>query len=164
MSNDSNAHSGKEVNWRTIGVKRERTFEALVSRVNNGKQPVFRYLKDLMVFAAIVGYCEGSRRPLSGDTIDIILDTYSTDQKDGFVYLLALLELKDANALRDANLASSVVIFEEYCNQGLHTIQSWLDSNPGDPDGIETLLNKTYEKLCETSVRVDQDPSSVSIL
>lgn len=150
-----------EVNWRTIPVKRERGHEALIARLSIKSNGIFRFLKDLMVFAAMVGYSSGTRRPLAGDTIEIILDTYSSDQKDGFIYILALLEEKDGLCLKDANLSSSMGYFEEYCNEGLYQITKWLDENPGDPDGIETLLNHIYKKLGDTKANSEVDNSEI---
>lgn len=143
--------------WRNVGVKRERAHEALVSRFTaiDGGIPVFQYIKDLMVFAATVGHSIGQKKPVEGDTVSITLDTYSSDQKDGFVYILALLEAKDANVLRPENLNEAVCVFEEYCNAGLYEIQRWLDENPSDPDGIETLLDKTYISLKQGSEEED---------
>ena len=143
--------------WRNVGVKRERAHEALVSRFTaiDGGIPVFQYIKDLMVFAATVGHSIGQKKPVEGDTVSITLDTYSSDQKDGFVYILALLEAKDANVLRPENLNDAVCVFEEYCNAGLYEIQRWLDENPSDPDGIETLLDKTCISLKQGSEEED---------
>lgn len=152
-----------EVNWRTIPVKRERNHEALIARLSIRSNGIFRFLKDLMVFAAMVGYSSGTRRSLSGDTIEIILDTYSSDQKDGFIYLIALLEERDGLCLKDVNLASSMVYFEEYCNEGLYQITQWLDENPGDPDGIETLLKQIYKKLGDSKVSKEVDNSEIEL-
>jgi dnd system-associated protein 4 len=137
------------INWRNIGVKRERNHEALISRLTLENRSVFQYLKDLMVFATMVGYSHEKRRELSGDTIEIILDTYASDEKDGFIYLLGLLEYKDGKFLKDENLKECVAVFEEYCNAGLYIIEAWLDDNPGDPSGVDTLLNKIYGRLSE---------------
>jgi len=137
------------INWRNVGVRRERNHDALIARLSADNKSIFQYLKDLMVFAAMVGYSRGERREVRGDTIDIILDTYATDEKDGFIYLLGLLEHKDGHVLKDQNLRKCVEVFEEYCNAGLYTIEAWLDDNPGDPSGIDTLLHHIYSKIVE---------------
>lgn len=137
------------INWRTIGVKRERNHDALIARLSSANKSIFQYLKDLMVFAAMVGYSRSERRELKGDTIEIILETYHTDEKDGFIYLLGLLEHRDGQVLKDQNLRKCVSVFEEYCNAGLYVIEAWLDDNPGDPTGIDTLLHNIFEKMAE---------------
>ncbi|KXS55531.1 MAG: hypothetical protein AWU57_93 [Marinobacter sp. T13-3] len=137
------------VNWRTIGVKRERNHDALIARLSADNKSIFQYLKDLMVFAAMVGYSRGERREVEGDTVEIILETYATDEKDGFIYLLGLLEHRDGHILKDQNLRKCVEVFEGYCNAGLYIIEGWLDDNPGDPSGIETLLHNIYSEMIE---------------
>ncbi|MBI48155.1 MAG: DNA phosphorothioation-associated protein 4 [Marinobacter sp.] len=136
-------------NWRNVGVKRERNHEALISRLYGSNRSIFQYLKDIMVFAAMVGHSLQEKREISGESVEIILDTYASDQKDGFIYLLGLLDEKDGKILKDEHLRSAVKVFEEYCNAGLYTIEQWLDDNPGDPDGVDTLLEKIYERLAE---------------
>ncbi|MGZ9899856.1 hypothetical protein [Shewanella gaetbuli] len=136
--------------WRKQPVKRDRRHEPLVEKLctdKDGNKQVFRFFKDLMVFSSMVGYSKGKRKPLSTDTISIILDTYATDEKDAFVYLLALMTEKNGACLKDANLPASIKIFEEYCNAGLEEIQLWLDENPGDHIGIDTLAGKIFEQV-----------------
>lgn len=135
------------LNWRTIGVKRERNHEALINRLSLGNRSIFQYLKDLMVFAAMVGYSSEKRRKLTGDSIEIILDTYASDEKDGFIYLLGLLEYKEGHILKDQSIRECVTVFEEYCNEGLYTIEKWLNDNPGDSSAVTTLLNEIYKRL-----------------
>lgn len=138
------------VNWNNVGVKRERHHEALISRLHSSERSIFQYLKDIMVFAAMIGHSRKEKIQLSGEVVEIILGTYASDQKDGFIYLLGLLDQRDGKVLKDENLRIAVKVFEEYCNAGLYTIEKWLDDNPGDPDGVDTILEKIYEKLAET--------------
>ena len=143
------SESGSMTNWRTIGVRRDRKYTALVERLSTAdSNGIFRYHKDLMVFAAMVGYSAGKSTNVSPQNVSITLETYSSDNKDAFLYLIALMEKKDPNCLKDQNLAESVKIFEGYCDAGLGIIQSWLEDNPADPSGIETILTKVYEKTC----------------
>lgn len=141
----------KVKDWRKISVLRERKHEPLVEKLcsssQNGRR-IFPYNKDLMVFAALVGFTKKRTEKVAADGISIILETYASDEKDTFIYLLALVTQKDGVCLKDENLAESVKIFEGYCNAGLGIIQMWLDENPGDPEGIETLIEKIYEQIC----------------
>jgi dnd system-associated protein 4 len=152
-----------DINWRTIGVKRERTHEGLINRLSIKSRGVFTLLKDLMVFAAMVGYSNERKRELTGDTVEIILDTYSSDQKDGFIYLIAMLETKGGACLKDEQLSQSVVYFEEYCNGGLYQITEWLDDNPGDPDGVDTILNQIYKKLGKSKQSSEIDNETLEL-
>lgn len=134
------------INWRSVGVKRERYHETLLKRLES----IFTFKKDLMIFAAMIGKDNNTRKPLSGDCIEISLDTYAdSEHSDGFIYLLAIMEHRDGLYLKDNKMKESVRIFEEYCNAGLYEIESWLDYNPGDPIGVDTVLNKIYERLAK---------------
>jgi dnd system-associated protein 4 len=138
--------------WKKFSVKRDRKHEPLVDMLcsaKTGNKSIFNYNKDLMVFAAMVGYSKGKRKPLSSDGISIILETYASDQKDAFIYLIILITERDGASLKDENLQSSIKIFEEYCNAGLEEIQLWLDESPGDYEGIDTLVQKIYEQVID---------------
>lgn len=150
-------------NWRSVGVKRERTHEALTQRLTVSGTTIFTYLKDLMVFAAMVGYSENDRIPLSGATIEISLDTYSSDEKDGFIYLLGLIATRNGNCLKNENLRETVKVFEEYCNGGLYIITKWLDENPSDPRGLDTLLDKVFERLCKNRAESMIAPNDIEL-
>ncbi len=154
--------------WKKLSVKRDRVHEPLVEKLctdKDGNKPVFTYFKDLMVFASMVGYSKGKRKPLSSDGISIILETYATDQKDAFIYLLALMTEKNGACLKDENLSASIKIFEEYCNAGLEEIQLWFDENPGDPSGIDTLANKIFEQVIanEKSQNKIDNPEEIDV-
>jgi len=154
--------------WKKLAVKRDRTNEPLVEKLcsdKDGNKPVFTYIKDLMVFASMVGYSKGRRKPLGSDGVSIILETYASDQKDAFIYLLALMTEKNGSSLKDESLPASIKIFEEYCNAGLEEIQLWLDENPGDNAGIDTLANKIFEQVIvnEKSQKVVDNPDDIDV-
>ncbi len=150
--------SAREKDWRGINVNRDRKHEPLVEKLTQGDYVIFNHNKDLMVFAAMVGYSFKKFESVSSDKIQITLGTYSNTQQDTYIYLLALLEKKDASCLKHENLNEAVKVFEGYCNAGLSIIQSWMDENPGDPTGIETLEKKVIgqalknEKMSQESL------------
>lgn len=154
--------------WLKLNVRRDRKHERIVELLcqtkTNGKS-VFSYNKDLMVFAAMVGYSHGSRKPISGDGISIILETYASDQKDAFIYLIALMTVKEGTILKDERLPEAIKIFEEYCNAGLEKITLWIEENPGDPTGVESLIEKIWEKVIknESSSVAEISPDDVDV-
>ena len=150
-------------NWRTIDVKRERAHQALETQLVAGRDSMFNLLKDLMVFAASVGYSKGVRTPLKGETNGILLDTYHTDGKDGYIYLFGLLEFQDGECLKIENLRSTVNAYEEFCNTGLYEIKSWLEGNPSDPLGTDTILNKMLEKITSIQEEDGVKPGEIKI-
>lgn len=152
----------RDKDWRGINVRRNRRYEHVVEtlctrKTESTQKPIFEFNKDLMVFAAMVGYSVNVKEEVSDDSIQIVLQTYATDEKDGYIYLLGLLEKRDVNDLRDANLTNSVGIFEEYCNGGLGIIDRWLSENPQDLDGVDTLSEKILEELSAID-RDDDEP------
>ena len=150
-------------NWRNIDVKRESNHRALEMLLVSGNDSMFTLLKDLMVFAASVGYSKGDRTPLNGETQGITLFTYSNDGKDGYIYLFGLLESQNGECLKMENLRDTVKIYEEFCNTGLYEIQSWLDGNPSDPTGTDTILQKMLVKITEVQEASVIDPGGIEI-
>ncbi|OTG78524.1 DNA phosphorothioation-associated protein 4 [Acinetobacter terrae] len=140
--------SQSKVNWRNLNVNRDRKYEHIVQKlVEDRETGIFNYNKDLMVFAAMIGHCFNKKLPLSSDKIPITLGTYSSTEEDGFIYLLALMENRNAKCLKDQSLQDSIKIFEEYCNGGLDLINDWFQSNPGDLMKIETLEKKLLDQM-----------------
>ncbi len=138
--------------WRGINVRRNRKYEHLVDlfctrRSEVTGRPIFEFIKDLMVFAAMVGYTSSKKEPVFESSIQIILGTYASDEKDGYIYLLGLLESQDVYSLKDESLINCIKVFEEYCNGGLSTIDDWLSENPQDLEGTSTLVDKIVEEL-----------------
>lgn len=112
-----------------------------------GGYGVLIVIDELGKFLEYEAYSLEKRKRLDGDGISIILDTYSTDRKDAFIYLIALIVKRNGSILKDENLLDAIKIFEEYCNAGLEEIQLWLDENPKDHIGIDTLFNKVYDQV-----------------
>ena len=134
--------------WRGLNVYRDRKHENLIKTLVEDKDTaIFTFNKDLMIFAAMIGYSYTRKLPLSNDKISITLGTYHSTNDDGFIYLLALMENRNATCLKDANLASSIRIYEEYCNGGLDLIQDWFRSNPTDISRVETIETKIWEYI-----------------
>jgi dnd system-associated protein 4 len=149
--------------WLGINVNRDRKHESLVEKLTQGEHVIFTHNKDLMVFAAMVGYSAKKTRPVGPNKIQITLGTYANTQQDTYIYLLALLETKDATCLKGDNLNDAVKVFEGYCNAGLDIIQSWIDENPGDPTGIDTLEKKILEQIIKNEVSSHENTDNGSL-
>lgn len=153
----------KTINWRNIGVRRERKFESLMKALVTGDKVIFKHLKDIMVFAAMIGYSEGKREPLNAsDTIPITLGTYQSDNQDCFIYLLALMTFQSGEYLRDEKLNESVKVFEEYCNAGLNIIEGWREDNP-TIDIVDLILGKIYDQFSENQSDTPIDNTSLDL-
>ena len=140
----------RKIEWRNIHIYRDNKYQHIVKKlVEDRESSIFTYIKDLMVFAAMIGHCFNKRLPLESYTnaTSIILGTYASTEDDGFIYFIALMENKNATCLKDQNLLQSVKIFEEYCNGGLDLINDWFNSNPGDTLKTETIEKKLLEMI-----------------
>lgn len=155
---------GIDDGWRTKDVNRDAKHDRLVKKLSGPTGSIFTHFKDLMVFAAMVGYSEKSKSPLGPDKIRISLDTYSNTQQDTFIYLLALLENRDAECLKGENLSEAIKIFEQYCNSGLTIIQGWLDDAPGDPSGLDTITQKVVEKVIQNEAQDQKNQNEVNLV
>ena len=150
-------------NFRNLQVNRVKTYEEFpVQHLMD--QGMFRTGKDLMVFASLVGLSEGRRKPLDKQaTTQIFMHVYQTDAMDGFIYLAALAETKNIQCIATENVRESVKIFEEYCNGGLEIIKSWLEDNPTDVSGIDTIFDKISEKLTDKKIIMNVDNAGLEI-
>lgn len=143
----------EELRLSSINVRRDTKYENLVDRLCKentfSDKSIFPYIKDLMVFAGLIGHANKEMIPIEhgAKTIPITLETYSSDEKDSFIYLLALMENKDASCLKNANIHEAIKIFEGYCNAGLGIIQRWFVENSSEADVMNILLNKIYEQI-----------------
>ena len=154
-----------DFNWRNLNVRRARKFEPLIDRFcsTSNQKSLFNYNKDLMVFAAVIGFSKDKyiELPSASDHIPITLGTYSSDRKDSFIYMLALLAKKDALLLKNEHLTKAINIFEGYCNGGLTLIQEWLDSNASDPFGIETIYLKILDEISEGADKLESSMDEI---
>ncbi|MGF1688794.1 hypothetical protein L4C36_19260 [Photobacterium japonica] len=144
------------MDWRKLSVRRDARFEGLEERFCSTKGAksdarVFSTVKELMVFAALIGYQLGDYQPLKSkvNTTPILLDTYATTGHDAYIYLLALAKEPSLNMLKDENLRDAIGIFEGYCNSGLMHIDSWVMSNISEPLITNILFNQTLEYLID---------------
>jgi dnd system-associated protein 4 len=91
------------------------------------------------------------KEKLEKDPIQIFMSVYIGDEKDGYIYLLGLLEQQDVKILKDQNLNDAISIFQEYCNGGLSIIKSWLYERHDDIDGTDTLVDNIFEQILSIS-------------
>lgn len=144
------------IDWRKLSVRRDASFEALEERFCSTKGAkadtrVFNTVKELMVFAALIGYQLNEFQPIASksNTTPILLDTYSTTGHDAYIYLIALSKEPTLDMLKDENLRDAIGIFEGYCNGGLKLIDSWLMNNISESLVSNILFNQTLEYLIE---------------
>lgn len=140
--------------WQKLRVHRENKFEDLVNKLCSSKNSqnsnaVFHTVKELMVFAALVGYQLDKFKPLESrlNSISISMETYATTDHDSYIYLIALTKSPSLEIIKDENLKDAIGIFEGFCNGGLHHIDNWLLINIGASFFDDVLFNETLSYL-----------------
>ncbi|WP_172380630.1 hypothetical protein [Vibrio sp. Vb339] len=115
--------------------------------VTKSNAPAFKYLKDLMIFSALLGLKEGVKESIDKESTSngITLKTYSgkgsvgNDRslgQHGLIFLIAMYEEKTMDVLRAEQVDKAIDIFEKYSNGGLSIISSWLKDSNNNPDVI----------------------------
>lgn len=127
-------------------IKRSDAHEDIVRLLAESAHPssgksIFPTMRELLCFAATLGFeCE-RRKPLEGKTQEIdgrIFNNYA--QALDLLYLIGLADDRNVDILREENEERLITTFEEYANGGLEIIRSWLREKPDDANGDRALL------------------------
>jgi dnd system-associated protein 4 len=105
-------------------------------------QPLFVTKRDLLCFAAVLGF-EGNRRNkiLEKPTDFVDPRNFENSQEAmNLLYLIGLAVTKDVDSLREDKEEELVAIFEEFADGGLCTVEEWLRDTPSDPNGDRAIV------------------------
>ena len=118
----------------TTSVHRSGEFEELVqmlgaSENKAGEGKLFKLLRDVLTFAAVLGYREKQRKPFDPKygKEDIQASVYQRNEATEIIYAIALGDQKTTDILKPENERECIKIFEEYANGGLNIINGWLE-------------------------------------
>jgi dnd system-associated protein 4 len=106
-------------------------------------QPIFVTKRDLLCFAAVLGF-EGNRRNKILEKPSDFVDPRPFENSQEAMHLLYLVGLavtKDVDCLRQDSEDELVTIFEEYADGGLCTLEDWLRETPSDPHGDRAIID-----------------------
>ena len=139
---------------RTPNVNRSRVHEDMVQRLSMQKlpdadRPLFPTIRELLCFAALLGFSEGRRIPLdkTQGTEDVSYQQFERGDAEDLIWLIALAETKDPDVLKDGEEGRCAGIFEEYANGGLFVIRDALSQSGGEfPDRelLEMLMDRKF--------------------
>jgi len=128
-------------------IRRSEKFEELVRRLASEPHPItkkqlFPTIRELMCFAASLGFQTESRVSLDATIKDVDGRRFGEhgDTVD-LMYLLALAEEKCGEVLLNDREEDRILIFEEYANGGFSVIQKWLNGLPSDINGDQAILH-----------------------
>jgi len=118
---------------RGANIHRSRVHEDMVQRLSGVTSPFFPTIRELLCFAALLGYAEKVRIPLDkSEGVEDISYQQFIDEPESLVYMIALAEEKNPDILRDGQEKNCVQIFEEYANGGLDIIRDVILQGGGD--------------------------------
>jgi dnd system-associated protein 4 len=127
-------------------VRRSKKHEELVRLLAEDVHPdagrsIFPSMRELMCFAAILGFQEQKRIPITGDTLDIDYRIWgSSDLALDLLFLIPLASERSLDLARPEADEQLVTIFEEYANGGFDVLNRWLEETPDDQHGDRALL------------------------
>ena len=127
-------------------VRRSKQHESLVrllAETNHpdSARPIFPTMRELLCFAAVLGFERDKKESLDATTMEIDGRTFENHQQSlDLIYLLALADKKDAEVLREDNEDQCLGIFEQYAEGGFQEIATWLKERPEDEYGDDAIL------------------------
>src|SRR5450759_4416050 len=135
------AHAGS-VRQPLPRVRRPADKEALFRKLVDDER-LFATLRDLMAFAAVLGYEHGRSTAFEKSLEPINWEIFRGSSAEAVVHMIAGVSKDDFNILSSERFSEQLVIFEEFANGGLSVIQERLAASHRAP--IEVLLELVQE-------------------
>lgn len=137
---------------RTPNINRSRVHEELVQQLAAQNVPgtdrrLFPTIRELLCFAALLGFSEQRRVPLDREAgvEDVSYQQFERDAAaEDLLWTIAVAETGDVEVLREGEESRCAKIFEEYANGGLGLIKDFFLRNGGEyPDrALMSLLKE----------------------
>jgi len=118
-------------------INRASEFNELIDRLN-GADKIFRFIAEVLCFAAYVGLHSGSRKKIKSKDEPVNLRIFENNELDRHIWAINLFDSNDVAKLKNSN--NCLEVFEEYANGGLVIIDNKLKDHPEDPTGIDTIM------------------------
>lgn len=138
---------------RAPNINRSRVHEEMVQRLVTKlpglSRSIFPTIRELLCFAALLGYSEKRRTPLDrGEGVeDVSYQQFERGEAEDLIWLIALAEARSTDILKDGEEPRCAEIFEEYANGGLFIIRDVLQRLGAEyPDRaiVEALTDMGY--------------------
>jgi dnd system-associated protein 4 len=127
-------------------IKRSKKYEGIVRQLAeavhpHASRPIFPTMRELICFAAVVGFERDKKRPLDTATMEIDGRTFENHQQSlDLIYLIGLADAKDVEVLREDSEDKCLSIFEQYAEGGFEELAAWLKDKPEDENGDSAIL------------------------
>ena len=117
----------------TVGI--EKSVHEIYKQLTEGNSPTdnpFKSMKDVFMWAVVVGYQSGERRPIEGKREVIFRWAQLTPQTDRpLVKAMAIATGEEFDSLLDRD--SLITVVEEYANAGIRELNQALMEQSGQP-------------------------------
>jgi dnd system-associated protein 4 len=127
-------------------IKWLKSYDGLVRRLAETPHPVnkksiFPTMRELISFAAMLGFEKQNPQLLKGETNEIDWRIWQNNQLAmDLLFLIPLAHSQSADILREESEDELLDIFEQYANGGLEILQGWLNDKPDDLNGDRAIL------------------------
>lgn len=144
-------------------IRRDREHEEFVQELTSGEEATFKDLWRVLLFAAMVGFSQKRRVPLTEyDSGKAMPDTYFKNSPawPGVLYLLGLVEAENTSVMgsRPEDQDQLITIFEEYANGGLYFLQEYLGPKGERLKKFVDLIQQTNSSTIPTEPNLNFDP------
>ena len=112
-------------------IRRPKSYDKLLKELRD-KENIFRTYKDILIFAACLGFKSGKRVSFKESSEPIKRDIFNGTYDSAVINAIALLEKNDTQILTDGCADERIAIFEEYACGGLEIIQREIADGPDD--------------------------------
>lgn len=127
-------------------IRRDLNFEPLVRQLTEVTNPatkrtVFPTMRELLCFAAALGFEKDERRELGANTAEVDARVWENlDSAVDMVYLVGVAGAQSLDVLQPDREEELLTIFEEFANGGLLVLDGWLRTQGGDVYGDQAIL------------------------
>lgn len=113
----------------------DESLHYIYKELTDGTDPVtvpFKTMKDVFLWAAVLGYKRGERRPIAGKKLTIFRWAQFNSQTD--IPVVKAISLADGNDISVlVGQDEMLIVIEEYANVGVHDLRSTLFDQHGQP-------------------------------
>lgn len=153
---------------RAPNINRSNKYEDIVQKlavlnIPGMERRIFPTIRELLCFAALLGFSEQRRTPLdrTQGVEDVSYQQFERGDAEDLIYMIALAETQDPNVLREGEEGKCAEIFEEYANGGLAIIKDFMLRAGGEyPD--RALMTLLKERGYLTASQPEPDLTGVS--
>ncbi len=138
-------------------VRRPKDKEEVIQRLVDPNRGCFSEIRDVLTFAATLGYAHGRREPLAAVKEPIRWEV--AKHRRGTEHLVGMLAVAsnpdDKDIAAGSRLNEQIAVYEEYANGGLAILQTALDQSPLPP---REIVRQLVQEALAAEDDEDDDP------